>query len=219
MSSFMANASIIVEYDLSNFDGGTGKHGLTTSQSFTENNFNILSGMFVVSDLNGLISGVLTAKTVNSQGFMGIVNLTLTGFEESANTSNLMYKQEFGKLEASIVDESNQLAASNNSDIDFFMFLAGTIDIFDENNILVETREMMNCCEPVFQFGNGANAKNPTEFGASAWINDSKEMDGHWDINVALSSRVSVQAVSEPLVFILFAFTAAVLLRRKVMLR
>lgn len=47
---------------------------------------------------------------------------------------------------------------------------------------------MMNCCDPVFQFGIGADAKNKTEFGGSAWVNTSKTASGHWDLNVALVS-------------------------------
>jgi hypothetical protein len=211
--AFAANAGIstLAQYDVTDFNGGNGAHGLSTGSSFSNNQFGIDFGKFTILDNNGTLSATFKAEATNSHGFKAVIDLDLSEFEEL--TSNVQYKVENGKQESAIVENLSDLASELNEDVDYFQVLSGTIEVFDAANISQGIRNMMNCCEPiVFQFGNGANAKNATEFGGSAWINTTQTNVGHWDINVAFNPT---QSVSAPATFALVSLTGFVLLRRR----
>ncbi|MGI9456583.1 MAG: hypothetical protein ACR2NU_08480, partial [Aeoliella sp.] len=114
------------------------------------------------------------------------INLTLSGFEDTLSDPATQYKEEDG-------------AAYNGSTQDFFSSIAGTIGI-GGHNVMID-----HMVFPFrFQIGPGANAKDPNEFGASAWI---QEKDGgtyqdshHWDFNLRL------QYVPEPATLFVWSF-------------
>ena len=196
-----ASAGLIAQYSIQDYNNGAGPHGLwTNGHSYGgDNTFEISSGLFSIFDHAGVYTATFDAIAFNSKDHKAVINLDLTDFEEL--TANVTYKKEGGKDPIHIVEDPLALASPTNEDIDYFKVLSGTVDIFNVGpnpEVLVNSFSMMNCCAPVFQFGNGANAKNPNEFGASAWINTSKTGAGHWDLNVSLV------AVPEPSTIALF---------------
>lgn len=195
LASITANAGVIAQYEVTDYtnpNGTPGKHGLWANGTFSgaERFFSISSGTFTIFDD---YTATFDAIAVNSSGYTADIDLSLSGFLETAD-----YKKENGKDPSDIVDDPLALAGPNNEDVDYFEVLAGDITISSVAGIF-GTYSMENCCKYQFQFGVGANAKNPNEMGASAWIgfndgnpNTRPGKDGHWDINVGLV------AVSEP---------------------
>lgn len=181
----MANAGVMAEYEITNFNGGNGLHGLwTNGDKFGgDNTFSISSGTFTVYDD---LTADFIALASNDYGYTAQIDLDLSDFSEMST-----YKKESGKAASEIVN-GPAVAAPDNQDIDFFNVLSGTISISNDNPLYNEVFNMENCCAPVFQFGNGANAKNSVEFGASSWIGldnggpGGPGKAGHWDLNVAL---------------------------------
>ncbi len=174
-----AQAGIIAQYDVFDYNGGSAKHGLWTNTRYrNDNTFSINKGtVFTIFENNGRIGGSLIGSASNNYKTAAI-NLRLGGFEETYN-----YKREQGYNWDPSEDATR--------DFDFFKYIAGTIKI---GNI---THRIRNCsaCGYAFQFGVGANAKNKGELGASAWIlagNTSKRH--HWDLNLSFKPR----AVPEP---------------------
>lgn len=195
-----AQAGVVAQYDITNFNGGSGSHGLWTNSTYGsgfDNRFDI-TGLFTISETSGVYSADFVATAMNDNGWTAAIDLDLTVFEERA--SNVTYKVEGGRSLSDILstEQSDELAAPTNLDVDFFTVLGGTITMTDAYGSIIDSLQMENCCAPVFQFGVGANAKNKTEFGASAWIGVDNGVAGgpgkagHWDLNVALTP------VSEP---------------------
>lgn len=198
-----AQAGVVAQYDITNFNGGSGPHGLWTNNTYDsaledafDNTFDI-NGLFTINENNGSYTADFVATAMNDNGWTAAIDLDLTVFEERA--SNVTYKVEGGRSLSDILSTelSDELAASTNLDVDFFTVLGGTITMTDAYGSIIDSLQMENCCAPVFQFGVGANAKNKTEFGASAWIGVDNGVAGgsgkagHWDLNVALASPVS----------------------------
>lgn len=129
--------------------------------------------------------GHLEAKAVNPYHKEAKIDLTFKGFRD-----HWWYKQEGG----AVYDHEN---------VDFFTRVKGYIDIegwrFDIDNFVWRY---------AFQFGKGANAKDPYEHGASAWIqscgdryyNGKCMRSHHWDLNLKFAK------VPEPAGLLLLAF-------------
>jgi len=118
------------------------------------------------------------------------IDLSFGGFKETWG-----YKQESGKNYTVADDLLNIFAAEGNGDVDFFSAITGTITI---DAIVFDIKTCTNCSNAsgIFglQFGDGANAKHTSDFGASAWIGvgATPNKDSHWDLNLRLT------AVPEP---------------------
>ena len=153
-------------------------HGLWTNQKYSvttntcANFFSIQPDtFFTIADDGQSATLIGSAKSPDPGGQTAFINLMLSGFAESHNP----YKQEGGVAYDPDTDTP---------DLDFFTLISGTItiggDIFNINTFVNSY---------AFQFGLGANAKDPSEFGASAWICADGEScpGGHWDLNLTLT--------------------------------
>lgn len=120
-----------------------------------------------------------------------IMDLTLSGFTESSDP----YKQEGGAAYDPASDVNDGvLPDAINQDIDFFTEIAGTITI---NSSIYNITNYVDAY--AFQFGYGANAKSPTEFGGSAWIQSADIASHHWDLNLSfIPSSTNIIAVPAP---------------------
>jgi hypothetical protein len=196
MFSLPSNAAVI--YDVSStskVNCGTAKHGLWTNQDINggscSNYFDIMGSLTI--DNSGLPSNwtaVIEATATNPQGLVATISLMLSGFEDVYTT----YKQEGGAVYSAAADSNDGiLAAPDNADIDFFTMISGTIDIGSTSYVV---NDMVG--EHAFQFGQGANAKDASEFGGSAWV-QGPTIGDHWDLNLTFA------AVPEPATLVLFA--------------
>tara|TARA_R110000787_G_scaffold50776_3_gene120719 strand:- start:82 stop:798 length:717 start_codon:yes stop_codon:yes gene_type:complete len=195
-----ANASVV--YLVSNtsvVNCGSAPHGLWTGgQNFSGgscgNYYSIGNGAIFTLNNDDADSanwtGSLNGLAVNPQGVSAQFNLTLTDFAEVGN-----YKTESGVAYNS---------ATDTPDIDFFETIAGTIDFTVGTSSFTYT---INPADPVpgglnFQFGLGANAKNPNEFGGSVWLNMLDEngapVGGHFDLNLTFAVQETSTEVPEP---------------------
>ena len=185
---------------------GNAPHGLWTGQQNFSNGscanyYDISPGMtLVINDddpdpLNW--SGTLDGFAINPQGLQAEVHLTLSDFAETAK-----YKTEGG-----VVYDQN----TDTPDIDFFQNVVGTIEI---DNVTYTVDPV----DPVpggfsFQWGQGANAKDASEFGASVWLNmldaNGQPLSGHWDLNLALEGVTTTTDVPEPAGLALFGLGLA----------
>lgn len=189
----VANAGVIASYEVTDYNGGTGGHGLWTQNAPKPNSFSIASGTFQILSSGASLtpsSGTLGFTAFNSGGLKAVADLTLTGWHD-ALTGSLLYKKESGRS----YDPANQ---------DFFSGISGDIEIFDvASSTLIDTVSIGRYVHPsatsmhTFQYGLGANAKNPNEFGGSAWVQTDASgitFDGtqgathHWDLNLAFVS-------------------------------
>lgn len=190
------NAGIVV-YEVTDYNGGTGGHGLWTNNSdYTmDNTFSINAGtQFIVDDQDTANVADDVARLVGSAAATGFnpdlvayIDLTMTG---GLTTLDLDDTHNY-KMEGGLSYEDLLL---NNPM--FWSTVLGTItignDIFDVDQFV-----NMGGKAYTFQFGEGSNAKNTTELGGSAWIQTCKRTEtvpgaeacmysGHWDLNLAM---------------------------------
>lgn len=175
---------------------GTAPHGLWTGQQNFSNGgscgnyYDISPGTTLVindDDADPLNwSGTLDGFAVNPQCLQAEIHLTLSDFAETAK-----YKTENG-----VVYDQN----TDTPDIDFFQNVVGTIEI-DNVTYTVDP------ADPVpggysFQWGQGANAKDASEFGGSVWLNildpNGQRLSGHWDLNLTFEAVTTTNDVPEP---------------------
>ena len=171
-----AQAGIIAQYKVGNYNYGSAAHGLYTFGAYQPQTFTI-DALFTVFDNNGDITATLDGSLTNAN-HSGTINLDFDDWRDNFN-----YKVEGG---------------ANNGGInaDYFVDISGTI------NINATQFSISNCvpCGFAFQYGLGANAKNPNELGASAWIQHAGQTGTqHWDLNLGFS------AVPEPGVLLLMS--------------
>ncbi|MEM7216778.1 MAG: PEP-CTERM sorting domain-containing protein [Pseudomonadota bacterium] len=149
-------------------------HGLWTNQEFSDSacsNFFSISGTLVIED--DLSSATLVGTAISPDDRVATISLVYSDFAEV-----LDYKQEGGIPWTPADDATN--------DIDFFTSVMGTIDIDGTVFTIDELAGTFG-----FQWGLGANAKDPNAFGASSWIQGDMASH-HWDLNLNL------QEVPEP---------------------
>ncbi len=164
MSLSTAQAGIIAQYNVSNYNAGTAAHGLYTFNNPSPLNWTI-DALFTVSE-NSSVKTATLIGTLVSGSLTGTINLSLSNWVDTA-----AYKVEQG--------------AATSANADFFLDMAGTIVLDGTSYTGVD-----NCgdCGYFFQYGLGANAKNANELGGSAWIQHSGQSGtSHWDLNLAFS--------------------------------
>ena len=181
---------------------GTAPHGLWTGQqNFTNGtcgNYYDISGTFTLNNDTASTTGwtgSIVATAVNPQGAIATVNIALSNFAETAK-----YKTENGVS----YDEN-----TDTPDIDFFQTIGGTIAIDDGTSTTV-----YNVDGPAggysFQWGQGGNDKDASEFGGSAWLLMSQQngtpLSGHWDLNLAFGTPPTNTEVPEPGMVAVFGF-------------
>lgn len=184
-------AQAVVVYDVSstsvvNCSGAA--HGLWTNGDIgggsCSNFFDIQDGstftLFNDSGDSSDWTGQLVATAMNPQGVVADINLTFSNFAETHDD----YKQEGGIAYDPFTDTP---------DIDFFLSVAGSIDINGTNYNIDSFVENFG-----FQYGLGANAKTSFEYGASAWIQSPDIRSHHWDLNLVFTP------VPEPTTLALF---------------
>ncbi|MCH9699010.1 MAG: hypothetical protein K0U68_12985 [Gammaproteobacteria bacterium] len=157
--------------------GSTYPHGLWTSQDIQTGSgspYFSIDGLLNIDDSaanSNNWTATLVAKATNPQGLEADINLAFNNW-----TTDYNYKQEGG-------------LPYNPANVDFFTSVLGTITI--DNNIY----DIDGFASGFgFQYGLGANAKNPNAFGASAWIQSCQNgVNGacmnshHWDLNLNLA--------------------------------
>jgi len=174
---------LVAQYKVSNATDNNGNdigHGLWTwkpgESKYKPNIFSIDDGtLFSIFDDNGTLTGSLVGSASQRTGseLTAIFDVSFSGFAETHTDYKVEHGIPYNPLS---VDMNGILADPFNGDIDFFTMIEGTITIdnYDYNATF--------CCNPVFQFGIGASAKNTSQFGGSAWLDSSDK--GHWDINL-----------------------------------
>tara|TARA_R110002110_G_scaffold119309_1_gene293712 strand:- start:16856 stop:17527 length:672 start_codon:yes stop_codon:yes gene_type:complete len=194
--SFSSHASII--FDVTNtldVNCAGSPHGLWTNSDLVGgncSNYFSMEGTFTLYNDdadNANWYAVLSSTAINPQNTNADVNLTFSGFQDSWSP----YKQEDG-------------APYNPSTMDFFTNILGTIDIagtsYDFDSFVGDY---------VFQYGEGANAKDENEYGASAWIQSADISSHHWDINLTLTPSLGDFVVEVPEPSPLLLYTLAIL--------
>ncbi len=177
-----AQAGIVSQYKVSNYNSGAADHGLYTFGDYKPQAFTI-DALFTVFDTNGDITATLDG-TLSNVNHNGTINLDFDDWRD-----NFAYKVEGG---------------ANNGGInaDYFVDISGTIGIG------TDVYQISNCvaCGYAFQYGLGANAKNPNEVGASAWIQHAGQTGTqHWDLNLGFEGPLPPTEVSEPGILILIS--------------
>lgn len=189
--SLSANAGLITYAvsDAENKHGNSIGHGLYTFGKNDTGNakYSIQDGTFFTIDDKGTMATNDDTATLIGTAFNGryfaSINLSFSNFVETNN-----YKREHGKVYNPAADDiMGVIAAPGNGDIDFFETIMGSITI-NSTEFAIET--CIDCggtADPYgFQFGDGANAKNPHHFGGSAWVGVAPNFNGasHWDLNL-----------------------------------
>ncbi|MBV1878129.1 MAG: PEP-CTERM sorting domain-containing protein [Pseudomonadales bacterium] len=195
-TSLTANATIM-QYSVSDADNQSGNsigHGLYTfGKNGTGNaKYSIQTGTLFTIDDAGTTNTSDDTATLKGTAFNGtftaLIDLTFSDFVETN-----AYKKEGGidyAANPSFYDIAGELAGPGNGDIDFFESIIGTIEI---NAFSFDIQTCVDCPDTLdpfgLQFGDGANAKNDFDFGASAWIGVEPDFDknSHWDLNLKLS--------------------------------
>ncbi len=178
-----SHASVI--YDVTNtskVNCSGASHGLWTNNDISGgscSNYFSIDGAFTLynDDVNSANwYAILDATAVNPQNTSADINLTFSGFQDAWGT----YKQEGG-------------ASYNPATMDFFTDVLGTIDI---SGTTYNIDSFVGSY--VFQYGEGANAKDENEFGGSAWVQSTDMNSHHWDLNLTFTE------VPEPSSLLLF---------------
>ncbi|GAB4522365.1 MAG: hypothetical protein Tsb0010_06610 [Parvularculaceae bacterium] len=179
---------------------GPAPHGLWTNSLVADppnecgNYFNIDAGTTL--EIFGDGTGILQGTATNPQGLLATFLVNLADFAEVSD-----YKQEGGGVYDGTTDSP---------DIDFFRDVSGTIEIDGETYVIEGVPSPY-----AFQYGPGANAKDPSAFGASTWLNIAGQ-NGHWDFNLNLERQeVPLPASLYLFVFGLTALGASSLRRRR----
>lgn len=197
LSSFASQANVVynVSDAVTNCSGSS--HGLWTNNSVgggTCSNYFSINGTLDIDNTDATASNwtaKLLATATNPQSVVATVDIDFSGFVED----RAGYKTEGGRANNSWTDNS-ELANPLNDDVDFFENILGTIVIGGTNYTINGFAGGYG-----FQFGNGANAKSPTAFGASAWV--FRDTGGrHWDFNLNLEPQIT--SVPAPALFTLF---------------
>ena len=183
---FTGSAHAAMIFDVSNtsvVNCGNAPHGLWTNRDFSgdcANYFSISGTLKIDGDKGHLIA---TAK--NPQGLEADIDLWFSNHYNGL-PPGYTYKREGG--------------AAYHSGMKFFTAVKGTIGIGDYDYTI--NQFVVNGSEKyAFQYGLGANAKNPNEYGGSAWIQSvnlpacgaltEAEYCGmkshHWDLNLKLT--------------------------------
>ena len=206
----------MIQYKVTDYNGGSAQHGLWTNNDYTTDRyFSVVDGMtFTINDNNTAsvaddvahLRGMAVATGFNPDLYADI-DLYFTGGLSSLS-SPYVYKQEGGLPYASLTDAV------------FWTNVFGTIKI-GGNTYDVARMVWNNGRRYTFQFGVGANAKNKTELGGSAWIQtcqDSSDLQGgscmnshHWDLNLAMIPT----SVPAPSVLAMLLGAAGLLIARR----
>jgi hypothetical protein len=174
---------------------GSASHGLWTGQQNYSGgscgNYYDISGVYTVNDDDADTNNwtcSFNAFAINPQGTTANIALTFSNFAETAK-----YKTEGG-----VSYDQN----TDTPDIDFFQDVAGTIEI---DSVTYTVDGFAGGYS--FQWGQGGNAKDASEFGGSSWLlmsDGSGSLSGHWDLNLAFGAPVTTTEVPEPGVVALF---------------
>ena len=182
--------SVIARFAVSSTSvvNGDAPHGLWTSSDFAHNYWDINSGTYFTIDDNGTPgttvddTATLIGSATNAKGDVADLYLNFSGFLDSLDTANSHnYKVESGLPYDALT-------------MDFFESVSGTIEFASlGKTVTIDRMVEENGKDYTFQFGLGANAKSPTEFGGSAWIQSSSSVplanqiaSHHWDLNLTL---------------------------------
>lgn len=177
-----AHAGVIAQYEVSNYhnsNGTSAAHGLYTFGAYSPQTFTIDALFTISEDILGVKTATLNGTIDNQAGETGTINLVLGDWQDVS-----AYKVEGG--------------APNPVNADFFRDISGIIKIGTDTFSGIHTCSACdNNAGYSFQYGLGANAKNPNEIGASAWIqygaknglpNSGQTGTSHWDLNLAFST-------------------------------
>ena len=179
LTSFVAlSAQAYMQYDVTNtsrVNCSGSPHGLWTNNAIgggSCSNYFSIDGTFTLYNDDADQSNwyaTLDADATNPQGATADIDLTFGGFLDDLSGTSYVYKQEGG-------------APYSAADMDFFTSITGSIDVgtstYTFNNMVGNH---------VFQYGLGANAKDPDEFGGSAWIMYNNTKSDHWDLNLTFT--------------------------------
>ena len=136
-------------------------------------------------------TGSITGTAVNPSNVTATIDLQLTDFRDDLSGTGQTYKQEGG-------------APYNPATMDFFLNMDGIISI-DGTDYAVDSIAGGHA----FQWGIGANAKSPTEFGGSVWLNMAGVTSGHWDLNLVFGAPTENDNIPEPGMLALFGLGLA----------
>jgi len=136
-------------------------------------------------------TGSITGTAVNPSNVTATINLQLTDFRDDLSGTGQTCKQEGG-------------APYDPATMDFFLNMDGIISI-DGTDYAVDSIAGGHA----FQWGIGANAKSPTEFGGSVWLNMAGVTSGHWDLNLVFGAPTENDNIPEPGMLALFGLGLA----------
>ncbi len=184
MGVYSAQATIIAQYDVHNYNGGSALHGLYTFGTDHQGNSIptrwTIDAVFTVMDggrLGGITGTLVGSLTETGGSKTGTIDLSFFDWQGDL-TSGGDYKREGG-------------AAYSAADMDFFFGIDG--DIILDGVTYTGIRTCDECGDYGFQYGLGANAKNPNELGGSAWIQHDgidESTTAHWDLNLSFTTHV-----------------------------
>ena len=185
--SASANAAVVYQVSntkVVNCGSPASGHGLWTnnliSSGHCPNYFSIDSNVSSFTLFNdnanpSLWTGSLSAVASNPGGVAAEIEILFSGYEDT----HTGYKQEGGGPYDPNAD---------NPDINFFSMATGTIDIAGLGIFSLAADPFE--ADTYFQFGPGANAKSPDEFGGSTWLRIVGPNgfvhagSNHWDLNL-----------------------------------
>lgn len=166
-------AAEIITYKASNYQGG--QHGLYTSNlsGVKSPYFSFQNDVwFSVNTMTN--TATLTGTAINSFGKVAVLNISLGNPLGSISGTGFVYKGGGGGYNA----------ATDTPNINFYSSGSGTITV---DGTVFNLQSDPFAGQTVFQYGKGANDKNATEFGGSAWLLLNEVRNDHWDINFALT--------------------------------
>jgi len=188
VASSTAQAGVIATYDVTNYNGGSAAHGLYTFGAYSPQTFTIDAVFTIFEDISNVKTATLIG-TVSNSSYSGTIAMNFWDWQDTGP-----YKQESGAAGGGLAS----------GDADFFFQMDGIITI--GTDIYTGIQSCATCDGSAgygLQYGLGANAKNATELGASAWIqygakngaaNSGQPGSAHWDLNLAFTET----SVPEP---------------------